>query len=96
MFGFNSKSKGSRVFEDIELEAEVQNAHDERGIGTQASVDGNVARPRGRLRYTVQTRRDLKSRHVQLIALGGSIGTGLFVGTGTTLSLAGPAPLFMC
>lgn len=28
-----------------------------------------------------ETHRGLKSRHVQLIALGGCIGTGLFVGT---------------
>ncbi|KAL8655628.1 MAG: hypothetical protein Q9226_002978 [Calogaya cf. arnoldii] len=41
------------------------------------------------------TQRGLKSRHIQLIALGGCIGTGLFVGTGATLSTAGPAALFM-
>ncbi|MCJ1302252.1 hypothetical protein MMC08_005055 [Hypocenomyce scalaris] len=41
------------------------------------------------------TKRALKSRHLQLIALGGCIGTGLFVGTGSTLSTTGPAPLFM-
>ena len=41
------------------------------------------------------THRGLKSRHVQLIALGGCIGTGLFVGTGSTLSLTGGANLFM-
>ncbi|KAL8852919.1 MAG: hypothetical protein Q9221_002169 [Calogaya cf. arnoldii] len=40
------------------------------------------------------TQRGLKSRHIQLIALGGCIGTGLFVGTGATLSTAGPAALF--
>jgi amino acid transporter len=28
-------------------------------------------------------------------ALGGAIGTGLFVGSGAILSLVGPAPLFM-
>lgn len=43
-----------------------------------------------------QTTRGLKSRHIQLIAIGGCIGTGLFVGTGATLSTVGPAPLFMC
>ncbi|KAI4211633.1 MAG: hypothetical protein LQ351_005536 [Letrouitia transgressa] len=42
-----------------------------------------------------QTTRGLKSRHIQLIAIGGCIGTGLFVGTGATLSTVGPAPLFM-
>ncbi|KAL8691716.1 MAG: hypothetical protein Q9218_003130 [Villophora microphyllina] len=41
------------------------------------------------------TRRGLKSRHIQLIALGGCIGTGLFGGSGATLSTTGPAPLFM-
>ncbi|KAH3685066.1 hypothetical protein WICPIJ_003943 [Wickerhamomyces pijperi] len=35
----------------------------------------------------------LKSRHIQLIALGGTIGTGLFIGSGGTLSKCGPAPL---
>jgi amino acid permease len=42
-----------------------------------------------------QTHRGLKSRHIQFIALGGCIGTGLFVGSGATLSIVGPAPLFM-
>ena len=59
-----------------------------------------------------RTRRGLKSRHIQLIALGGcmslhtqevlksadnysGIGTGLFVGSGATLSLVGPASLFL-
>lgn len=40
------------------------------------------------------TKRGLKTRHVQMIALGGSIGTGLFVSTGATLALGGPAFLF--
>ncbi|SPN99285.1 probable proline-specific permease (proline transport protein) [Cephalotrichum gorgonifer] len=39
--------------------------------------------------------RGLKSRHIQFIALGGAIGTGLFVGSGLILSTLGPAPLFM-
>lgn len=34
--------------------------------------------------------RKLKSRHVQFLALSGAIGTGLFVSSGQTLSLAGP------
>ncbi|ODQ64844.1 amino acid permease [Nadsonia fulvescens var. elongata DSM 6958] len=34
--------------------------------------------------------RRLKSRHLQMIAIGGSIGTGLFVGSGGSLSTGGP------
>lgn len=36
------------------------------------------------------THRGLKSRHAQMLALGGTIGTGLFVGTGQALSMGGP------
>ncbi|KOS21101.1 putative proline-specific permease put4 [Escovopsis weberi] len=39
--------------------------------------------------------RGLKSRHLQFLALGGAIGTGLFVGSGSILHDTGPAPLFM-
>jgi len=38
-----------------------------------------------------QLHRGLSSRHIQLIAIGGAIGTGLFMGSGRTISLAGPA-----
>jgi len=35
-------------------------------------------------------KRGLKARHMQMIAIGGSIGTGLFVASGGTISEAGP------
>ncbi|GJG97930.1 amino acid permease [Cupriavidus pauculus] len=37
--------------------------------------------------------RGLKNRHIQLIALGGAIGTGLFLGIAQTIKLAGPSVL---
>lgn len=37
--------------------------------------------------------RKLKSRHMQMIAIGGSIGAGLFVGSGSSLASGGPASL---
>ncbi|GAA6063057.1 hypothetical protein JCM10212_003002 [Sporobolomyces blumeae] len=43
-------------------------------------VDGNTAG---------QVQRKLKARHLQMIALGGTIGTGLFVGAGESLANAG-------
>ena len=38
-----------------------------------------------------QLKAGLSNRHIQLIALGGSIGTGLFLGISQTIQLAGPA-----
>lgn len=35
--------------------------------------------------------KNLKQRHIQMIALGGAIGTGLFLGAGGRLQLAGPS-----
>ncbi|KAH9221935.1 amino acid permease-domain-containing protein [Leptodontidium sp. 2 PMI_412] len=39
--------------------------------------------------------RQLKGRHMQMIAIGGSIGTGLFVTSGAALSTGGPASLII-
>lgn len=38
-------------------------------------------------------KRGLQNRHIQLIALGGAIGTGLFLGIGPAIQMAGPAVL---
>jgi amino acid transporter len=37
----------------------------------------------------------LKSRHIQFIALGGTIGTGLFLGIGTAFANAGPVSVLL-
>lgn len=37
--------------------------------------------------------RELSNRHIQLIAIGGAIGTGLFLGAGESIHLAGPSIL---
>ena len=39
--------------------------------------------------------RGLTGRHVEMIALGGTIGTGLFLGAGRSISAAGPAILLV-
>ncbi|KAJ5490121.1 Amino acid/polyamine transporter I [Penicillium expansum] len=37
-----------------------------------------------------ELQRRLKSRHLQMIAMGGAIGTGLFIGSGSAIATAGP------
>ena len=90
------RKSSSDVVENFEVDAELHNTYHEDDIETHVPTNGNGVVPVASVLYVFDTHRGLKSRHIQLIALGGSIGTGLFVGTGTTLSLAGPAPLFLC
>lgn len=40
-------------------------------------------------------KKNLKARHVSMIAIGGSLGTGLLIGSGSALSSSGPVPLFI-
>lgn len=41
-------------------------------------------------------RRSLSARQVQMIAIGGTIGTGLFLATGKSLATGGPASMLLC
>lgn len=41
------------------------------------------------------TKRDLKARHVSMIAIAGTIGTGLFLGSGAALANGGPVGFFL-
>jgi amino acid permease len=41
-------------------------------------------------------RRGLSARQVQMIAIAGTIGTGLFLGTGKSLAQGGPASMLIC
>ena len=59
--------------------------------------DGRVFDVEGAAQSTANSplQRSLKGRHLQMIAIGGSIGTGLFVGSGNALATGGPASLVL-
>lgn len=44
----------------------------------------------------VELDRSMKSRHLHMIAIGGSIGAGFFVGSGGALTRGGPGSLLIC
>ncbi|RPB24367.1 dicarboxylic amino acid permease [Terfezia boudieri ATCC MYA-4762] len=47
------------------------------------------------LEFSHSLHRGLKARHITMIAIGGAIGTGLIIGTGSALAKAGPAPILI-
>lgn len=49
----------------------------------------------GQVGQVVKPQRGLKTRHATMVAIGGTIGTGLFVGAGQALAAGGPAFLFL-
>jgi D-serine/D-alanine/glycine transporter len=58
-------------------------------MGKQAAPQGVTAET------TSGLERGLSNRHLQLIAIGGAIGTGLFFGSGKVISLVGPSVIFV-
>lgn len=56
------------------------------------SDDGAVAEP---VAEEQQLQRGLSNRHLQLMALGGAIGTGMFMGSSKTINQAGPSAMLV-
>ncbi|TVY78365.1 Proline-specific permease [Lachnellula suecica] len=65
----------------------------EKDHGIRTSSDAEIGH--GSIVEGETTKRGLKARHAQMIALGGTIGTGLFVGSGGTLAKGGPLFILM-
>jgi AAT family amino acid transporter len=70
-----------------------KSAHD--NATSPASLERNHLHPL-HLVNEDRLRRSLSARQVQMIAIGGTIGTGLFLGTGKALATGGPASLLIC
>ncbi|CEJ94655.1 Putative AAT family amino acid transporter [[Torrubiella] hemipterigena] len=70
---------------------EAGQPHYDIALGEAADLYGDIQTAQ-ELGYV---KRGLKSRHIQFIALGGTIGTGLFIGIGSAFTIAGPLSVLL-
>lgn len=62
-------------------------------IGNVSSFDEDVKVLAVKDGYRLK--KNLKARHISMIAIGGALGTGLLIGSGAALNTSGPAALFI-
>ncbi|KAI1450695.1 amino acid permease/ SLC12A domain-containing protein [Annulohypoxylon stygium] len=68
---------------------------DEAAVNSQPYRSGSHDEEVGIVNKSGQLHTDLKGRHMQMIAIGGAIGAGLFIGSGSALYKGGPAALII-
>lgn len=73
----------------------VADAVAEEPFMTRLGLSLDSFKPRDYGRGIVELDRSMKGRHLHMIAIGGSIGAGFFVGSGSALSNGGPGSLLI-
>ncbi|KAJ4414869.1 Amino-acid permease inda1 [Gnomoniopsis sp. IMI 355080] len=73
----------------------VADAVAEEPFMTRLGLSLDSFKPRDYGHGIVELERSMKSRHLHMIAIGGSIGAGFFVGSGSALSTGGPGSLLI-
>ncbi|KAI0146019.1 amino acid permease/ SLC12A domain-containing protein [Hypoxylon sp. NC0597] len=72
-----------------------KHAKDEAAVNPQSYASSARDEEVGIVTKSGQLHTDLRSRHMQMIAIGGAIGAGLFIGSGSALYKGGPAALII-
>src|ERR1700722_5436889 len=87
----------SRVVHMISQSGVTQNSQPS-GSGTPilGTKIPHSAPPSEEIEAATGLHRGLSARQVQMIAVAGTIGTGLFLGTGRSLAQGGPASMLIC
>lgn len=83
--------------EDYELQSENEKRHESTLSYEGENSDSVNSKDMKNIPATKRPilKKSLKSRHLAFIALGGGIGTGLFVGSGSTLAHGGPGSIII-
>ena len=83
----------SSPIEKSDGDMEAASRDEKNGSGDVAP--GYVEDGTGEFEEVHEVRQGLHQRHIQMIALAGTIGTGLFLGSGKAISRAGPLGAFL-
>lgn len=62
---------------------------------TEMQKEGDVENAAGQLEEIIDFKQGLHQRHIQMIALAGTVGTGLFLSSGRAIAEAGPLGAFL-